>query len=626
MLIKNVQKNVTPSVTSIIVDVQDDLFPAHNITAPPILDSTPTMGFLSSLMAIVMPKFSGIVEDVLTMAAMEVLAWYLIPTVLIMKRLLLLFVRLVHLYLRSFGDHEPCKRITQSLTEQISSLTKVSAIHTATISSLDRLLGESERRVANTTKNFNDKFAQLTGEKVSLHDSLRRIVDPDRLQANSKSTIALVQDLEGRYRKAAKDLKNANKEMDELKKAEDDGQLAQKEEQIKELNTAKSTLDRQLADLEKQLRNVVGEAERAREAAAKEDKKLRKRASEAEDKARDWRSPRDYDLLRNELEVVLVSLRSANKALEDEQEVSQGLRDNANAHLETERQLSTAEEDLKLANEKLESVEKSVSAQQEKAGEANKKLEAEKNALGKELNLALKAAKAAENKARSAEAESTEKATRASELQQKLDEAEDQVRGLQESNDLLNLQAQSVKAQPETTETASNDNLVTEISGLRKQVEEATQQASIAFGTGYQQALDNNPQPSADNQIREALRGAEASRAQEAERAEAELERVKEAGRGLELQLNNTMLELGAVGQDLGTVRQQLSDCRATNARQITDLVVARQQLVDCQATNVQQMTEIEQLRASIDPTSQEGDLQQARNVADHYRDRAEEQ
>ena len=109
----------------------------------------------------------------------------------ITKRLLIVFTRLVRRYLRSFGDHEPCERITHNLTEQILSLTKVSSIYTATIPSLDRLLGESERRAADTTKDFNDMFAQLTGEKMSLHASLRRIVDPDRLRPNSKSTISL---------------------------------------------------------------------------------------------------------------------------------------------------------------------------------------------------------------------------------------------------------------------------------------------------------------------------------------------------------------------------------------------------------------------------------------------------
>ena len=62
------------------------------------------------------------------------------------------------------------------------------------------------------------------------------------------------------------------------------------------------------------------------------------------------------------------------------------------------------------------------------------------------------------------------------------------------------------EATPEGTENLSSDTLITVIGGLRNQLEEANQQASTAFGAGYQQALDSNPRTAVDDQIQEALK------------------------------------------------------------------------------------------------------------------------
>ena len=56
------------------------------------------------------------------------------------------------------GEIPQSTRITQDLADQISSLKMVSAIHTATISSLDQMVTESERRVVKITEESDKKW------------------------------------------------------------------------------------------------------------------------------------------------------------------------------------------------------------------------------------------------------------------------------------------------------------------------------------------------------------------------------------------------------------------------------------------------------------------------------------
>ena len=626
MFVKNVHKNVALNQTTIIIDAEEEVLIASNTTGPPNVTTPAATGFLSLLFGFFVPVFASIAEDVLTTVAMEVLVCCFEPAIYIIKRFLTLAIKLARRQLKLLGAHEQNARITQGLAEQITSLAKVSSIHTATISSLDQLLSESESKAMKTTRDSDAKFAGLAAEKANLLTSVRAIVDPGRVHSPSTNIISLVQTLEDRRKKAIQDLARANNDIEELQRAKDDGQLAEKDKQLSELTTAKETLRQQVADLEKQLSRVVEEAKSAKEAAEKEKKKFQKRLSDAETTAREGRSKREYDSLRDQFDEVLADLRTAQQGLRDQENKSQGLQtdlENAdNARREAESQVNTARNSLQLADEKITDLERQASTQNEATQDANEKLEAEKTktlAVEKEAEAAKKAAEAAEEKARDAEAKNTEIAASTSEIQQQLKKAEDRAQTLEESNQRLTLQLQNTEqalkeagdATPEVTENVSSDDSIAVINGLRDQLAAATQQASTAFDAGYQQALGSNPRPDVDAQIQEALnnergqaqitlRDAEARKEEtvkeecrrqwalasenfkeSARQAAAEIERLNELGRGVEQQLTNTQGQFNEATQKLADsqarVQNQASDMRRLQGR--NDSLAAEQSL-----------------------------------------------
>ena len=68
----------------------------------------------------------------------------------------------------------------------------VSAIQTATISSLDQMITESEQRHVKITEEYDQRVARIAGEKNNLHAAQRRIADPEGIHSMSERIVPLI--------------------------------------------------------------------------------------------------------------------------------------------------------------------------------------------------------------------------------------------------------------------------------------------------------------------------------------------------------------------------------------------------------------------------------------------------
>ena len=628
---KQAPKYISPTHTGYIIDAADEVVVGQNATTQEQFVTPQDTGFLPSLIAFMSPLLYDLAEALADLALMYLLNHSLPRIMMLLRRFFLMTAWLAGQPCTIYQAPKRVDEITQDLADQISSLTKVSAIYAATISSLDQMLSESEQKLVDS----DNKSSRLTGEKISLLTSLRGIVDPKGIHPRSASIVSLVQDLENRRKKAAKDLRCAERNIEELNGAKDDGQLAQKEEQVSKLTATNSTLSQRVSDLEKQVGQAADDAKWEKEKAETKHKKLRERALEADRRATDGTIPiEDYrgklqevhnlqmaltnaenqtaevkredeaalQALRQEVDDLKVDIQSLRDI--EEQSTRKGEERARKLQVENDQKLELANETAQDADKKIKAAKKEAEAAERKAEVAERKIEATKIE-----------AENAEKRARAVEAKNTENATAVNDLQQKLQEAGDRAQTLHESNEWLKLQVQRTEeslkqkegeAKPEVTTNVSNENLITEISGLRNELDEAKQQTSNAFDAGYQQALDNNPRPNVEDQIKEALEkerfnaqlaigDAEVAKEDEvrqelgrqwkleseenARRSAADVERLKEAGREVEQQRDNTITQLNEALQRLtdsqAQIQRQANEMRLLQGR--NDTLVANQ-------------------------------------------------
>ena len=626
LLVKKAEKTVSPTHTGYILDAADEITVAGNATVEPDLSTPPNTGLLPLLLAFLSPLLFDLAEALGDLTLMYLLK-YGLPHIMMLLRRFLIMTAWLASHLRTFSEaQKSVDRITRDLSAQISSLAMVSAVHTATISSLDQIIAENERRLVTITHESDQNVARLTGDRISLHAALLRIVDPEGIHPKSESVVPIVQDIEDRRKEAVRKLKRADRKIEDLSKAEDEGQLAQKDKQISTLTTSESILSRQVGDLEKRVHDKAEEAKSEGEKAKAEQTRLRKRLSDAESDARQARSPREYDLLRGQLADVVVELGQVRQDLEDERARTEEL----NA---VKKDLEVAKNEAKAAEKKAEAAKKRTEAAEKKTEAAEKKTEAAQKgtetaenraeAAEKKTEAAEKKAEAAEKKAEAKEKTTSEMMAKVNDLGSQLANAQGQITEAHH-NGYLEALSQN---QPSDQNAKTSDHT---LSGHGQERENTSQEVELRGQIDQLTAANNNlqleratHQADTQNQItiartdERSVAQREFGVAQEQLREHLGTQWAGESRRLLE-RIREADADILRSNQDGRDVEQRLKDT-------VGNLDEVRRQLSNTQAINAQQTLEISQLQQGNNNTAtQQSDLQEARDEAQKWRDTAE--
>ena len=545
--------------TGYIIDHDDNEF--QNVTIPHPTTPPPATGFLPFLLSLLLTACSVLVEEMLDVAVFSVLNNGLVPTLMVMKCVM---VSIFTSATQPFHSRKARERVhsgedpllphgttagedgiaTEDKAAQIASLAKVAAIQTAVISSLDRQLTKTTKSLESLNIETEVRTSRLYQKERNLVATLRAIVDPSGIHP-SESISSLVEDLEDRRKKAAKELKRASTE---IKRLTDEGQLGQKDAQISTLTTTNSTFSRRVADLEKQVSSAAEEAKWAKTASEDVQKRLKQRALDAEKLATEgmmpiqaYRSKLD-EIHRLEGLVANADQEIANAQREKtnaQQETANARREKTNAQQEiinaqqaianAQREKTNAQQEIinaqqAIANaqrEKTNAQQETINAQQQ-AATAQKETQAVRRegettlqnlrdevsngkAQAKELQasieLANQKAQDAEEKARAAEENFAETVEKANELRKSLQEAQKKAKGFQESNKELTQRLEAAeggvkekKPEPEPVAAgeASSEGSVAEVNDLRFQLGKANEATLEAFQSGYLNALSQS--------------------------------------------------------------------------------------------------------------------------------------
>ena len=356
---------------------------------------------------------------------------------------------------------------------------------------------EKDARIATLSKaaeTKDDIIEDLDQRNSRLMGNLRTALDPIGLYTPTTDIVVMANDVRSDYNRASKKIERQKKELKEARDRQENGQLAQKDEQISVLTNENSRLNSRIVGLEEGQRNCVRDVERIDQLAKERVKKLKDRTEAAESTARQAISQRQYGLVRDQLSGVVEELRQLKHERENavhaeerlttelqaERVKTQELQITADNEAEVQQQckdlLTAATGELQLANDKIDNFESEALAKDQQVRDAGEK-------------------------ARAAENQVAENATTVSELKQSLQESRDQAKEWRESNEQLArelqrkekaLERKNRETKSTAAERTSNQNLVAEIENLRSQLDAAKEEALQNFQSGYLNAMSQS--------------------------------------------------------------------------------------------------------------------------------------
>lgn len=382
-------------------------------------------------------------------------------------------------------------------SEENPNSTPISPTNEELLAELRAEASEKDAQIATLSKaaeTKNDIIEDLDQRNSCLMGNLRNALDPIGLYTPTTDIVVMANDVRSDYNRASKKIERQKKELKEARDRQENGQLAQKDEQISVLNNENARLNSRIVGLEEGQRQCVREVDRIEQLAKERVKKLKDRTEAAESTARQAISQRQYGLVRDQLSGVVDELRQlkherqnavhAEERLTTElqaervktQELQITADNGAEVRQQSEDLLTAATGELQLANDKIDNFEREALAKDQQVRDAGEK-------------------------ARAAENQVAENATTVSELKQSLQESRDQAKEWRESNEQLarKLQRKEEALERKNSETksaaaehTSNQDLVAQIENLRSQLDAAKEEALENFQSGYLNAMSQS--------------------------------------------------------------------------------------------------------------------------------------
>ena len=382
-------------------------------------------------------------------------------------------------------------------SEENPDSTPISPTNEELLAELRAEASEKDVRIADLSKAAETKsgiIEDLDQRNSRLMGNLRTALDPIGLYTPTTDIVVMANDVRSDYNRASKKIERQKQELKEARDRQENGQLAQKGEQISVLTNENARLNGRIVALEEGQRHCVRDVERIEQLAKERVKKLKDRTEAAESTARQAISQRQYGLVRDQLSDVVEELRQLKhekenavhaeerltNELQAERVKTQELQITANNEAEVRQQsddlLTAATGELQQANDKIDNFEREALAKDQQVRDAGEK-------------------------ARAAENQVTENATTVSELKQSLQESRDQAKEWRESNEQLARQLQrkeealerkNSETKSRAAEHTSNQGLVAEIENLRSQLDAANKEAQESFESGFLNAMSQS--------------------------------------------------------------------------------------------------------------------------------------
>lgn len=535
--------------TGYIIDVAEESL--YNTTVPKHM-TPPTTGSLPFFITFLAPAFSLLGDEIINQAAMWLLAVALLPTLMVIKRLIAKISRSEVRLFQARGrvrDEAASDNTRQPTLPEATTAEEVE----------DDEWFDAEEPQPSSGENTNNAQVSLVNEEAladlqaavrrngRFMGTLRSVLDPRGLYPPTTDIVVVANDVSKDVNRLSKQVERQREALRKVRDREKQGPLAQKDEQILELTTANSKLSQRVA-------NLTVEAEWAKTDSEDVQRKLKERASQAERIATDGTIPLEaYRAKLTEIHDLQVAVTNARQETEDakkEGEITiQGLRDERTDVQSTIRSPSDTQE-RSLTN---------VEEQAEKTRTENeRKLE---------LELAIQNARDAEEKMKAAEDKVAQNATAVSTLEQSLQEARDQAKNWRESNEemarelqrtLEALQTKDGEAKPDAVGNDTNEIVITEINSLRSQLSEADDKVSEAFHNGFLMAMSQNqPIDQSEEAAQQSLSDFDQQNGSffEVEELRGQIELLTAANMDFQLRLDNRQAESNLENQGLPPVQ-----------------------------------------------------------------------
>ena len=496
------------------------------LSIPPPPPPPPT-GFLSFLLSFLAPLFSVLGEELLSITLSLMLTNGLLPSLRITKRLMVLIGTSVYHRVRELRtrgrvlDGDANLNINQH-THQIDDLARSRQSQTTTASPIDEdeWFNAEEAQPTSDRQTLNDLRAQsiakdgeiarltrvaegktdtikyLVQRNNGFRDSVRAALDPDSLYPATNDVVSMAEDMTRDAERLSRKLDRQREELEEAIARQENGQLAEKVGQITRLSADNEKPRHRILRLEERQLSCVHRVEYMERKAEEKVKRFKDRAVEAESHLSRAILPRTYESLRDQFDVVLERMRTAER----EKEAAVNAQETLTAELGFERlrtqELQTIVDNAAGTQQQSEGLVTMSVDDLQWARDRIASLEWEAEAKKKEAQDAQTRAQAAEEKVAShatvqqelQEVRNSEKASRDSNkrLKQKLQKTEEALKKASEAK------SEAVVASP-------NEDQLAELENLRSQISEATKKESTAFENGFLQGLAANP-PTNQNQ------------------------------------------------------------------------------------------------------------------------------
>ncbi|KAL9070524.1 MAG: hypothetical protein Q9161_004821 [Pseudevernia consocians] len=498
LFVPKIEKTIMPtSNRAIIIDHADnDDVPTINtlpITTPPTT-TPPTSGFLLYLLAFLAPALSVIGDELLNMAFIYMLNNGLLPFVTVIKRF---FFRIFpsesqeasnqtrQPNLPAEEDNDDHMRFdtveSQPASEDIPN-------NTQALIDLRAESADKDAKIVTLTRDAKQNDRQ-NGRLMS---NLRDALNPRGLYTSTTDIVLMATHLTNDFKRVSRKIRRQKKQLKIAQDLPENRQLADKDAQISTLSAENSTLKNRVMGLEVGQLGSVQAVKDVKEAARERERTLKKRVSDAKKTAGEAISPREYNSLRDQFELVAVELRQ----LKAERQTTLDEHTPLTTELEAERagmqELTTATENLQLANGTIADLEEGARAKDAEVQTA------EQRARDAESQVAANVTRVTEleKSLREAQHHDTQNATRVTELEQSLREA--QTQNTQNASRVTQFEQNLQEAQHHDTQKAAR---VTQLEqSLREAQNHDTQNASRVT------QLEKNLQEAQDHETQKAAR------------------------------------------------------------------------------------------------------------------------
>ena len=479
-----IEKTIVPSHTGYILEaVEDSQLPV--ITSPPVtLTTPPAVGVLPLILSVLIPVFFSVGDELINLALIYLLNKGLVPAITVIKR-----------FITSIGNR--LLRVLRPRTRVI----RGDATH--------EIHQEVSSAAAIAPEDENDEWHDATetlpapgDENEEWHDAAER--QPlDELRAEVAGKDVLIASLTETADQKRRTILDLTRELKEAREREKEGNLAQKDEQIRGMSAENTRLSNQVSALE-----AFEESSKARE------RDLRSRVLQATREAtKDTMPLSTYRDKLTQIHNLETDLANSREALANATTKETELRGEITALQSTEQSTRDAEEQGKKRetenDEKLELANQTAEDANKKAQEAEKKAEAAEErakAAAEKTEAAEKKVEAAEKKVEAAEKKPTENTETVIDLQQKLKAADDskadvtlQLQALTEANQKLLEKLESQRGEPDFEARvkrleSENAELLARLNTIDQQSRQPPTQATDLdeqFQQGYRRAIED---------------------------------------------------------------------------------------------------------------------------------------